>query len=91
MKKLYHSRINMLLVRADGPFDKNELQSVSAMMQAVCDALGKASKGAIRVYVEVEPSIRPLPTNDESERGAKIMAHQRADETSIDKTKKAKR
>ena len=60
MTKLYHCRVNMLFVRRDGPFTPDELQSLSLMTQAVVDAVGKRSDGALRCYVEVEPRIRQL-------------------------------
>lgn len=52
MKKLYHCRINMLMVRRDGPFPQSDLQKISAMMQAVTDAVDKATGGAIRTYAD---------------------------------------
>src|SRR3990167_5480845 len=60
MTKLYHCRVNMLFVRRDGPFLPEELQTLSAMTQAVVDAVGKRHDGTFRCYVEVEPRIRQL-------------------------------
>lgn len=90
-KKLYHCRINMLLVRADGPFTTAELSNISAMMQAVTDAVAKASTGAIRTFVEVEPRLRPPLKSEESEQGASISAKQKADEVSTNKPAKRRR
>ena len=65
--KLHHCRINMLLVRTDGPFTTAELSNISAMMQAVTDAVAKASTGTIRTYMEVEPRLRPPLRSTETE------------------------
>ena len=72
---MHHCRISMLLVRRDGPFLKSELSSISEMMQAVTDAVAKASAGTIRVYVEVEPRLLPEPAADTTERGASMPIH----------------
>ena len=87
MKQLFHCRINMLLVRRSAPFTAAEVESIGAMRQAVCDAVGKAAGGSIRTYVELEPRLNLKPIGEQSDLGASIKTKAKADERSTDKPK----
>jgi len=53
MSKLYHCRVNLLFVRRDADFSREELALIAAVEQRVCEEITKLS--GVRAFIEIEP------------------------------------